>query len=694
MDRELRPNRKESTASSAQSWRPATSEIPAKPGVYRFLDGEGRVLYVGKAKNLRSRLVNYFQDPRQLHPRTAQMVRTARSVQWTIVATELEALTLEFQWINEFTPRFNVVFRDDKSYPYLSVSMGERFPRVAVSREAKKRGTVYFGPYAKVWAIRETIDELLGTFPMRTCSPGVFNRARAQSRPCLLGHISRCAAPCVGWISEEDHRRLAEDLCAFMEGKTGKFIAKTKDEMLRASANQDYELAAKKRDALLALEKVQERNSIVLPDDTDVDLFALVADDLDVAVHAFYVRGGRIRGTQGWVLERFDERSEGEFMADLLRQIYAERNRVANLRQAKNTKESPVSIDDVVHSALDIVPREILVSHKPADQETLERWLSKQRGSQVSCRIPQRGAKADLMETVMENARHSLKVYKTRRAGDISHRTEALRQLQEALGMDQPALRIESFDISHTAGSFPVASMVVFEDGAPKKSDYRIFNINRLDGEKADDTAAMNEVLTRRFRRLQEMGDRLDAMSQIDLIDVAEEDLASGEVGIDPSKPARFAYRPDLIVVDGGLPQVNAAQEAINRAGAEIPVVGLAKRLEEIWVPGRPFPVILPRTSAALYLLQHLRDESHRFAITKHRAKRTKGQTKSILDTIPGLGSARQQALLRKFSSVKKIKEASVEDLQAVENIGPRLAAEIYNHLHLDEPQTDKPAEK
>lgn len=670
--------------STAESWRPATSEIPTSPGVYRFLDGEGRVIYVGKAKNLRNRLVNYFQDPRQLHPRTAQMVRTARSVQWTIVATEIEALTLEFQWINEFDPRFNVIFRDDKSYPYLSVSMGEKFPRVAVSREAKKRGTVYFGPYAKVWAIRETIDELLGTFPMRTCSAGVFNRAHAQGRPCLLGHISRCAAPCVGWISEEEHRKMAEDLCAFMEGKTAGYIAKTKEEMLNASANQDYELAAKKRDALVALEKIQERNTIVLPDGTDADLFALVADDLDVAVHAFYIRGGRIRGTRGWVMERGDSRGENEFMADLLRQVYAERSRMADLQRMRNIKERPVSVDDVSHHSLETVPREILVSHRPADQEVLEKWLAELRGAQVLIKVPQRGAKADLLDTVGENARHSLAVYKTRRAGDISHRTEALRQLQEALELERPALRIESFDISHTAGSFPVASMVVFEDGAPKKSDYRIFNINRVEGEKADDTAAMNEVLTRRFKRLQEMGDRLDAMQQADLIDVAAEDLVSGEIDIDAdvTRPARFAYRPDLIVVDGGLPQVNAAQEAIRRTGADIPVVGLAKRLEEVWVPGREFPVILPRTSAALYLLQHLRDESHRFAITKHRAKRTKGQTRSVLDAIPGLGQSRQRALLRAFSSVKRIKAASVQELQEVETIGPHLAEQIYQHLH------------
>lgn len=670
-------------------WRPPTSEIPAKPGVYRFLDAEGRVIYVGKAKSLRARIVNYFQDPEQMHPRTVQMVNLARSVQWTIVGSEIEALTLEFQWINQLKPRYNVIFRDDKSYPYLSVSMGEKYPRVAISRDARRPGTKYFGPYTHVWAIRETIDNLLNTFPVRTCSPGVLRRAEAQGRPCLLGYIDRCSAPCVGRISEADHRKLAEELCAFMEGKTAPVERQLQEQMREAAEEQDYELAARKRDQLRALEKVQERNTMVLPVETDADIYALTGDELDVAVHVFYVRGGRVRGTRGWVIERVDERSESELMRDLLEQTYMER---MGPQARKGRRQSPVSVDDVVHTPLEAMPATVLVSHMPAEREFLQRWLGQMRGGPVRIQVPRRGSKAELLETVSENARHALQVYKTRRAGDLTQRAVALEELQDALDLASAPLRIECFDVSHTGGQNRVASMVVFEDGTPRKDAYRTYNIASADeGGPADDTAALNEVLRRRFSRMRDSEyaelpggpserELLHSSGQVDAAELPE--LASGPIDPDTGRPRRFAYRPDLLVVDGGLAQVNAAQAALEEGGIGIPVVGLAKRLEEIWVPGESFPVIMPRSSAGLYLLQHLRDESHRFAIRKHRGRRSKAQTRSALDAVPGLGPARQKALLKHFGSVKKIREADVQKLAEVPGIGPGLATTIFESLN------------
>lgn len=649
-------------------WRPATKEIPNQPGVYRFRDGEGRVIYVGKAKNLRSRLVNYFQPPELLHPRTAQMVSTARSVQWTIVGTEIEALTLEFQWINEFDPRFNVIFKDDKSYPYLSLSMGEKFPRLSMSRNRRQKGTRYFGPYAHVWAIKETIDLLLGTFPIRTCSAGVFRRAQAQGRPCLLGYIDRCSAPCVDRISEEGHREMAQELCSFMEGKTKPFISLLKEEMQSAAEEQDYELAAKKRDQLTALEKVQERNAIVLDDRADADVYALVSDELDVAVHAFYVRGGRVRGTKGWVIDRFDDKDDHKLMADFLEQVYVERT--ANLeRKRKVAKEAPVSVDDVAHLPLEAIPPQILVSVGPDNRAFLETWLSEFRGSNVRLYTPKRGRKAELMETVNKNAQHGLELYKTRRSGDLTQRSVALEELQMALGLDSAPLRIECFDVSHLAGSHRVASMVVFEDGAPRKDAYRVFNIESSDEGPNDDTAAMRQTLARRFAHMRD-DDAADA-----------EAARSGAIDPETGKPRRFAYKPDLLVVDGGLPQVNAATAVLYAIDVHIPVVGLAKRLEEIWVPDQDHPIILPRTSASLYLLQYLRDESHRFAIKKHRAKRVKAQTRSALDAVDGLGPTKQKELLRAFGSVKRIREASIDELTNVPGIGVKAAEAILREL-------------
>ncbi len=662
------------------TYRPRTQDIPTDPGVYRFRDTEGRVIYVGKAKNLRNRLTNYFQDPANLHPRTQQMIFTAASVQWTVVTTEVEALTLEFTWIKEFDPRFNVMYRDDKSYPYLAVTMGEKFPRVQITRQARRKGTRYFGPYTQVWAIRETIDMLLRVFPVRSCSAGVFQRAKAQGRPCLLGYIDKCSAPCIGRISEEDHRELAEDLCQFMEGRTGPFMRRIEAAMKEASATLDFERAARLRDDLRALQKVQERNAMVLDDGTDADVFALATDELDAAVYVFHVRGGRIRGTRGWVVERADDTPEPGLMAALLEQVYGEVPKAEHpLRGRPVDRAEAMSVDDVAHTPTSAIPRDVLVSVEPEDAGTLEEWLTELRGARVHLRVPRRGAKTQLMDTVRENASQALRLHRTRRAGDLTQRSKALEELASDLDLPAAPLRIECYDISHTQGQDQVASMVVFEDGMPRKSDYRTFNIRGPEGHGVpDDTAAMDEVLHRRFSRLlaEEAG-----------LEGEDEDgvaFQSGPVDALTGRPRRFSYRPDLVVVDGGLPQVNAARSALDGMGVDLPVVGLAKRLEEVWVPGDEFPLILPRTSAALYLLQHLRDESHRFAITHHSKRRGKGQTRSVLDDIPGLGPARQAALLRHFGSVKRLREASAEDVASVPGIGPTLAATILNSLSPD----------
>ena len=660
------------------TYRPRTSDIPAQPGVYRFFDEESRVIYVGKAKNLRARLVNYFQDLSQLHPRTQQMVTTACRVQWTIVASEVEALTLEFTWIKQFNPRFNVIYKDDKSYPYLSVSLGEQFPRVRVTRDAKRKGDRYFGPYTAVWAIRESIDLLLRVFPMRSCSAGVFRRAQLSKRPCLLADIGKCSAPCVGQISEDDHRAMATELARFMDGRTGPILRDIETRMKKASANLEFEEAAKLRDDLVALRKVLEKNTVVLDDGTDADFFALHADDLDAAVHVFHIRGGRIRGTRGWVINRLDHADEQELMARLLEQIYGDYPDADGSKRGLE-KEAKTSVDDVEHTPTTALPREILVSHEPANLRTITQWLSGKRGAKVSLRVPERGQKAQLMETVRTNAREALTLHKVKRAGDITARSQALEELAEALNLPGAPLRIECFDISHTAGTHQVGSMVVFEDGVPRKDAYRTFTIRQ---EGADDTAAMDEILTRRFTH---RDDEISGQGIEDLGAGSEsrgEDLVNGAASAELTIVAgrvkrRFSYRPDLLVVDGGLPQVNAAQACLERLGVTIPIIGLAKRLEEVWIPGDPYPLILPRTSSALYLLQHCRDESHRFAISAHRKKRTKAQTRSALDDIAGLGPSRQRALLTAFGSVKKICQASVEELTVVPGIGPHLAANI-----------------
>ena len=626
------------------SYRPRPGQIPVDPGVYRFRDAHGRVIYVGKAKSLRPRLSSYFQDVGALHPRTATMVRTATAVEWTVVATEVEALQLEYSWIKEFDPRFNVKYRDDKSYPFLAVTLDEEFPRAQVLRGAKRKGTRYFGPYSHAWAIRETLDLLLRVFPLRTCSMGVFKRAAQTGRPCLLGYIDKCAAPCVGRVTPDEHRAIAEDFCAFMAGDTDPFVRRIERDMRAAAKDLEFERAARLRDDLGALNKALERSAVVLGDSTDADVFAIAQDELEAAVQVFHVRRGRVRGQRGWVVEKDQWESFGEregaaaLVERLLQQVYGDR-------------------------AAEDVPREVLVPSLPTDAGTMVSWLSERRGSAVDLRVPRRGDKRALMETVRRNAEQALARHKVARAGDLTARSQALQELQDALGLDEAPLRIECFDVSHVQGTEVVASMVVVEDGLPRKSDYRRFIVRgAVDGTARDDTAAMREVLSRRFARLTE-----EAAQKVD--------PTTGE-------RRRFAYPPNLVVVDGGLPQVNAAYEVLTRLEVTgVTVVGLAKRLEEIWVPGSEYPVIVPRTSEGLYLLQRLRDEAHRFAITFHRARRSAAMTRSTLDDVPGLGPSRQAALLRAFGSVKKIRAAGVADLVAVPGIGPALAQVILDTL-------------
>jgi excinuclease ABC subunit C len=627
------------------TYRPAQGEIPVGPGVYRFRDDAGRVIYVGKAKSLRSRLSSYFQDIAGLHPRTQQMVTSASAVDWTVVDTEVEALQLEYTWIKEFDPRFNVKYRDDKSYPWLAVTVSEEFPRVMVMRGAQRKGVRYFGPYSHAWAIRDTVDTLLRVFPMRSCSAGVFRRAKAVGRPCLLGDIGKCAAPCVGRVSAEEHRAIVDDFMAFMGGQTSGFTRRIEKRMREASEAEEYELAARLRDDLAALHRVLEKQTVVLGDGTDADVFGFEVDPLEVAVQIFSVRGGRIRGQRGWVADRADETDVPELVQRALVTLYGE-------------------------AAPDAVPRQILVPELPSDADVVTELLSELRSGPVTIRVPRRGDKKRLIETVEQNAHQAMARHKLKRAGDLTARSQALEEIQAALGLPTAPLRIECYDVSNLQGTEIVASMVVFEDGLPRKSEYRRFTVRH---EGQSDVAAMHEVITRRLERL--LKARADG---------------ADEKGIDPDtgKPKKFAYAPSLIVVDGGPPQVAAAQEAIRELGVDdIALCGLAKRLEEVWVPGDVDPVILPRTSEGLYLLQRVRDEAHRFAIAHHRQRRAKAMTGSVLDDVPGLGPTRRRALLKTFGSVKKLRAASAEEIANVPGIGPATAESIVAALAGDSPQ-------
>ncbi len=615
-------------------YRPKTGDIPTDPGVYRFRDESGRILYVGKAKNLRARLTSYFAPLNTLHERTRRMVTSASSVEWTIVGTEFEALQLEFTWIKEFDPPFNIQFRDDKSYPYLAITLGEKIPRVMVTRTRKIENARYFGPYTKTWAIRETLDLILPVFPVRTCSEGVYKKAERAKRPCLLGDIGRCAAPCAGRVTPEEHRSIALDLATFMTGKNDAHIKSLKEHMARASADQDYELAAKYRDNIQALETVASKSAVVLNDDVDTDIFGLASDELSAAVQLFIVREGRIRGVHSWNVDTELDVTVSELVDNMLRTAY---------------------------ESEDVPPREIIVPELPEDSSALMSWLteirrerlSDDRAATVKLKVAQRGDLAALASTVKHNAQQALILYKTKRRSDYVTRTKALGDVQAALGLAESPLRIECFDVSHLGGTKIVASMVVFEDGLAKKSDYRKFSI----AQARDDTDAMNQVLARRAAYL------------------------TGTEEDSEKKASSFSYPPGLFVVDGALPQVNAAKKALSEAGlSHIPVVGLAKRLEELWLPGEKFPVILPRNSEALFLFQQLRDEAHRFAITFQRASR-KRDINTVLSDVPGMGPAKVKAVLAQFGSVAQLRKATVEEIAQTPQISPAIAQAIKDTL-------------
>ncbi|MFT4030326.1 MAG: excinuclease ABC subunit UvrC [Protaetiibacter sp.] len=611
------------------SWRPRAGEIPAAPGVYRFSDAAGRILYVGKAVNLRQRLANYFQPLRSLHERTRHMVLAASKVEWTVVASDVEALQLEYTWIKEYAPPYNVRFRDDKSYPYLVVTLGDEAPRVMVTRNRRIPGARYFGPYPKVWAVRETIDLMIKAFPIRTCSDANYQRAMQTGRPCFPGQIGRCGGPCSLRVTIEEHRAIVDQFVAFMASHDRRVITLLQREMKDAAEAFEYERAAKLRDRIQALENVLDRSAVVLPDTTEVDVFGIEEDELAAAVQQFVVRGGRIRGVRSWVVDKELDISPGELVESVLETAYE--------------TEQP--------------PREIVVPVLPDDAEALEQWLAgrRERGG-VTLKIAQRGDKAAVLQTATLNAKQALALYKTRRTADYLARSRALAELQDALGLDEAPLRMECYDVSHLGGTNVVASMVVFEDGLPKKSDYRRFAVDGT----VDDTESMAQVLRRRLARL-------------------DEDAPDADDGARPRR--RFAYRPGLLIVDGGQPQVQAAAAVLAELGIDdLPLVGIAKRLEEVWLPDDEFPVILPRGSEALFLLQRIRDEAHRFAITFQRQKRRAG-IGTVLSDIPGLGPARSKELLRHFGSVARLRAATAEQIAEVRGIGPQLAESIIARL-------------
>ena len=606
------------------SFRPKTSEIPTQPGVYRFLDKRGRVLYVGKAKNLKSRLTSYFGTFSKLHERTQRMLLAASDVKWTIVDTEYDALQLEFMWIKEFDPPYNVRFRDDKSYPYLAISVSEDVPRAFITRNREIRGLRYFGPYTQAWAIRETLDTLLKVYPVRSCSKGVYDRAVRSGRPCLLAEIGKCSAPCVDRIPKPEHKALAKRLGDFVASGSEHHVAELREKMQQASDAENFELAANLRDDVAALEKVLEKTTVVLSDQTDADLIGLARDELSAAVSIFIVRGGRIRGNRSMVVDLELDRNNSELIEYLIQELYT-----------PNAKGTSMEI-----------PKLLLVPELPKDKTPVEAFLSGQRGKPVKVATAQRGEKATLAKTAQTNAEHALNSYKLKRSSDFTARADALAGIQRALQMEEAPLRIECFDISHLSGTGTVGSMVVFEDGLPKKDQYRRFNL-----ETADDTESIYQVLMRRLKYLGE------------------------------ETSEKFSYRPSLMLIDGGLPQRGAAIRALEDSGiGDITIATLAKRLEEVFTTGSDYPVIFPRTSEELFLLQRIRDEAHRFAITAQRAKRSKTIASQLLE-IPGLGERKVRLLLRKYGSLKRIRAASAEEIATLDGFGLKLATQIREYL-------------
>src|ERR671919_849422 len=613
----------------ATSPRPKPEAIPDHPGVYLFRDRDGRVIYVGKAISLRKRTASYFQPMRNLHPRTLAMVEASATLEWVLVNSEVEALQLEVSLIKQHRPRYNVRYRDDKSYPYLAVTLDEEFPRARVMRGARRKGVRYFGPYAHAYAIRDTLDLLLRTFPMRTCSQGVFDRCHRRGRPCLLFHIERCAGPCVGAIPADEHRRIALDLCDFLDGNTKPVVARLEASMNDASSKQEYEYAAKLRDQLANVRKVIERQQMVSGTKEEMDVIGLVQDELEAAFQVFFVRKGRITGRQGFIVDKVEDLDTPGLVRTFLERLYSESE----------------------------VPRQVLVPVEPDDIQLLERWLGDERGSGARIRVPRRGEKRSLLETVTENARQAFNEHRLKRSSDFAARSRQLKELQDHLGLEEAPLRIECFDISNTGPSEVVGSMVVFEDGLPKRSDYRRFSIKWGMGQ--DDVANMGEVVRRRFTRY----------------------LSEGSKPADPASQ-NFAYPPNLVVIDGGKGQLNRAVEVLDELSvSDVAVVALAKRMEEVYLPGRAEPVVIPRGAEALYLLQQIRDEAHRFALDYHRLRRGKKMTHSALDNIPGLGEVRRKKLLRHFGSVKRIRAASVEELGEVPGIPKGVAEAVHQAL-------------
>ncbi len=613
--------------------RPPAGTIPDAPGSYQFKDAEGRVIYVGKARSLRSRLSNYFQDPRNLHARTAQMVHAAETVEWIQVETEVEALLLEYSLIQRHQPRFNIRYRDDKSYPFLSVTVSDEWPRAMVMRGRRRKGVRYFGPYGHAWAIRETLDLLLRTFPIRTCSDNKLDRHAKLGRPCLLFHIEKCAGPCVGEISEEDYADLVDELLRFLDGDTDEVEARLEQEMRDAAANLEFEVAARHRDRLGAIRRAIEKQRVVGTKNEDFDVIGISDDDLEAAVQVFFVRKGRVMGRNGFIVDKAEPLTRPELVGRVMERLYYDDNPIG-------------------------MPKLVVVPELPDDPELYEAWLTEQRGSRVEIRIPQRGEKRSLHETVTQNAREEFRRHRMKRASDHNSRARALNELQDHLDLPNAPLRIECYDMSHLQGSDYVGSMVVLEDGLPAKNEYRRFKLKGVD--QNDDFAAMEEVLTRRLTAYLE----------------------------DRSKPVsergKFSYPPQLLVVDGGKGQLSVAVRVLEELGLsdEIPCAALAKQFEEVFLPGRSESVRIPRQSEALYLMQRIRDESHRFAIEYHRKLREKRMTKSVLDDVPGLGPTRKKRLLKELGGITKVKAASLDDLRELSWLPDAVAEALYEHLH------------
>ena len=610
--------------------RPDTSSIPDAPGAYLFRDADGRVVYVGKARSLRKRVISYWGKP--LHPRTQAMTEAAASIEWMLASTEVDALMLEYNLIQTHRPRFNIRYRDDKSYPFLALTVGETWPRAQVLRGAKRKKVRYFGPYGHAWAIRDTLDALTRVFPVRTCTNSFFDQRARSGRPCLYYDIGRCSGPCVPQatgVTEESYRADVDALGDFLAGNTRPVIVRLEREMAEASARQEYEQAAKLRDQLGAARRAMETQEMVLTQPEDLDVIGMAEDDLEAAFQVFFVRGGRVLGRRGWVVDRVEDLDRAELVASFVRQLYMERQEV---------------------------PTRVLVPTVPDGREVLQAWLAARRGTKVAIAVPERGAKRQLLETVTRNAQESFHRHKLKRASDFGARSRALSELADQLGLPQAPLRMECYDISNLGPTDKVGSMVVFEDGLPKRADYRRFSIAGVPGQ--DDFASMEEMLRRRFMRL-----------------LQERDGA-------PTRGRRFSYPPSLVVVDGGKGQLGVCDKVLADLGLDIPHVGLAKRLEEVYIPGRPDPLMIQRGSEALFVLQHIRDEAHRFAITYHRQKRAKRALASPLDEVAGVGPTRKKALLKRFGSLARLREATPDQIAATPGFGPDLATAVYEHLH------------